>query len=203
MTTITGTEANAILERLTDKTLSFGQEIMVFKKLRGYPDGKWFHETITDVKWHRGYACVDHSNLSLKCRSNPPCEDCGNDPKLLNDINCTERFCNDCARKREVCKICSRQMKILGHKVLIGDVLERLTKFEGSLDAELLGYWRPFGFKTPLRNILEMIEWEVRWVKCGSVTGTKNKVGGAERKELIAKPSPATNLFIFLKQIGL
>lgn len=60
---------------------------------------------------------------------------------------------------------------VIDHPILIGDVLERLTNEKGLFDMcsaeELLDYWRPFGFKTPLRDILEGAKFEV--VPCKEV----------------------------------
>lgn len=57
-----------------------------------------------------------------------------------------------------------KDVEILGHDVTLLDVLERMRLGGGADKLQLVRLWEEFGFKTPLRDILEGATWE--WVDC-------------------------------------
>ena len=183
MTTLTRTECEALLERLSDKSVMENSRVPLTKSQKRVLD---FYENT-----------VSSTSIS------PTYQEMGD--KLGTTPSCVHKHMQIMARKGWIkmsSKANGEKVEILGHEVLIGDVLERITKFEGSLDAELLGCWRPLGFKTSLQSILNLIEWAEDVAYWMATEGPEMLSQRSERVQ-VAKPSPATNLFLFLKQINL
>lgn len=154
--TLTKEDVSAVIEKLVDKSLTFGCRILNKEN----SDEVYFNDGVFidfierksgDWKWALIY-----------------------DGDLINEV-CEEDL--------------STGGKILGHPILLGDVLERMRNDEsGTVDGwntqeaawiKLCELWQPLGFTKSLQEIAEMIEWE----------------------DNIAKPSSATSLFLFLKDI--
>ena len=174
MTSITKTQCESLLEGLTDKTLNFGCIVIPFGK------------------------------------TNPR--------RLLGVPRVGRRECytasldeGDSFKRTDLL-----DMQVIGHPVTLLDVLERIKSiapypYQNELDEFnhwsstyyrwLHKYWQPFGFKTPLSDILAMIEWEDNWCP------EPHEHGGRCVKKCesiqVAKPSPATDLFQFLLSINL
>jgi hypothetical protein len=179
-------QVEQLIERMADKSLTFGCEVKVLEPRLFMGDAY-----IRD-KWRViGY------------------EKEGNDITLCLSIrkHCSYRTKTAKGTKEKVLaeyKWVGEDMEILGHPILIGTVLQEIYR------ANKIGYisecvekWTPLGFTKSLQEIFEQTEWEEKWVECGSITGTKNRVGGAERKEECPKQPEPRALFEFLLSLKL
>lgn len=122
MTTLSKTDAEALIDRLADKTFNAGCLVEVV--FRPYSR----KETLT----------VAYST-----------------PK-------NHHFCEGTVLKRNNERATEGQMKVLGHPILIGDVLEKAWQNEGfgCLEmARLAELWGPIGFNKSLQSIFEEAEW--------------------------------------------
>lgn len=188
MTTLAKTECEAILERLRDKSLTDGcilrsvgisglfATIALHYKTPGFLSGDMYLLSCKDG---------NYGNWDLE--------------KLKNDF------------------------EVIGHPVLKCDIEQKLLdaykpeletdalseiEFDGGqvkLEAKLLKLsrlWQPFGFKTRLQSILNLIEWECLYLHSNG-RSCKDYEGTSSCLHLMVKPSPAANLFLFLKQINL
>lgn len=106
-----------------------------------------------------------------------------------------------------------KEFEILGHPILIGDVLEKMSKqdkvFELREVCKFLEAWEmcvteeerahgKAGLTKSLQEIAEGIEWDK-----GDCFGPDCVCRGQCEDSEVAKPSPATGLLLFIHQLGL
>lgn len=189
MTTITKTEAEAILERLADKTLSFGQKIEC-----GF----------VDVYGSQNQADLFRRDIAQEESIATVLEQIGANGKqpVLRVVVENKNFCT----KHFGTLYLATTDKILGHEILIGDVLEKILQTDddcGGLETEedvkeCMALWYDCGLTKPLQEIYNRLEWEMD-VDPNPDNSNDQFTGFVK----VAKPSPFADLFIFLKEIGL
>ena len=167
MTTLTKTEAEAILERLADKTLSFGCKVknkcFGYERIVAFSDDKGsYGGSVAYVPKPDEYVTGDQMD-SYK----------------------------------------DGKFEILGHSILIGDVLEKLKAMDMEPSYDLLHVWDKLSFTLSLQEIFNRIEWELD--EYYSETQNQGKCVTEKERDAyrLAKPSPFADLFIYLKEIGL
>ena len=173
MTTLTKTECEEILERLSDKSLTKGCLIKmeVSGRILEFLGARGLHITFWDGvrKTAGGFSKIPGSEFEILGY-----------PVTLLDV--LERTKDD---KRDWVTYSGGLIEPVQYREDIGTPTQEL----------LIVFWSPLGFKTSLQSILNLIEWE-------SISPRLS--GGRElQKQLVAQASPATNLFLFLKQINL
>lgn len=180
MTTITKTECEAILERLTDKSLTFGCEV----SNNHQPDGNpykirtFIHKTSVNGKLL--YKCMSYDGSSGNFK-----------PDLLTILGHPVTMLDVLARKSQ------------------DFWMEPMKVGTSNLD-KLYFYWSECGIQTPLHNILEGAEWEWRCNGCDSTVWASinccpdhPRIDPEKRTTETLKDKKVEALFLFLKQIGL
>lgn len=166
MTTLSKTDAEALVDRLADKSLTFGcvigvklgkrvEDERVLAGLNEHGEYVFFTDDklSTYTPWSKGFCeenCVTLGHPILKCHV---------EQKIL-----------EADSERKIVAPCT--------------LIDRLTRL-----------WMPCGLTNPLQSILAKIEWEEEAVwYAGAPTGASVQV---------AKPSPETDLILFIKNLGL
>jgi len=120
----------------------------------------------------------------------------------FDSCDCTCKACEEC-----------RGFTHPQKKILIGDVLERMSGFIDPPDNstfldheafdELLRLWGKCGFTLSIQEIILASGYEECWIPCNGITGTKNEVGGGERKSEQLKDPNARALLNFIGELNL
>lgn len=170
--TTTPENIEKLLYLLADKTLSFGCRIHTRKKHSAKPS--LFNPGGKEME-------LDMEQIVYDCKDHPT-----SFSKIIRSVE--GGFYSDL----EI-------VKILGHPVRIGDVLEEMrAELNIPTMENLLNKWGECGFAKSLQEIVEESGYQEVWVDCKGITGIKNSVGGGKRKSQQLKSPSARSLFEFL-----
>jgi len=124
-----------------------------------------------------------------------------------------ESIINELADKGFITSENFNPRKGFSRAILIGDVLERMSGFIDPPDNstfldheafdELLRLWGKCGFTLSIQEIILASGYEECWIPCNGITGTKNEVGGGERKSEQLKDPNARALLNFIGELNL
>lgn len=174
MKQLTRQEVEAVVERLADKTLSFG--CMIVDK----------NHSPSKIMFVENGIGQTYSGIQIGAEN-------------------TYNFFNG---------YMTPEMKVLGHPITIGTVLEKIREKEGyvfthKIYSDLLIYWQPLGLSRSLQQIIEASGWErVRLYPLLLSTTFEGepvtKAPSIATQDVEVLKSPETNaLFSFLQEISL
>lgn len=187
--TITKQQVEEVIEKLVDKSLTFGCSVELLPSYGKCPSVKarlaWFESD----NFQTDSNVIDSEKYFINSVIGHP----------ITLLDVLERIKSTVFTKQELEEIFPKALSA-------SDKKKGLTLHLNNLDLALVKLWEPFGVKTPLQDILKNVEWVQVCSKCFDTTCFQC---GFEHDGVIpdgikvAKPSAATDLFIFIRSLQL